>query len=317
MNTYLLGPCLMHQDFLILLLTILVADLLFSILSNRTLIVQPNCQGRPCIDDWFILKPRPWANDIQNTTSFIQQKAQLQEYYAEWLVDDEGEPSAPFPEKETVIRVGFRQNHYNFTDWDRIFRRYNRTQNNGTILIELFAQGIHFLYGMLFHRLFTFREHCEQPWGEFPPKKLVLLDLPEIRKTTNTRVSQCLDTLVSAKTVAKKLTSHTCHIFVMTSKDATINWTDDSFGEDSCHNCSFSWLPVYDEDNYSDGWWKFLDLVSLAHSGWISFKQDVLSRSSDPTTSLVKEWIEYKRYLETWKMGREPFIISEFPVCFL
>jgi hypothetical protein len=236
---------------------------------------------------------------------------------------------------EVLVSVRFSRNHYNLSDWNVLLQ--NGATYSLTILEQLFARGIKFLYGMLFHQVFSLRVRFESPW-EHPPATTVVLDLENVQQSVD-NLEKCMVSmfLMESNDDGDLISPSDCHIFAIPSSnffnatkfDDYAWWKRERAGSGTWRNCSNSFLPLYDahqkdppdfdKDNI---WWKNLDLISRARSGLIaplydsSEEEGSRIQTSSSLLLIIKEWIEYKRHLETWKLGREPFRISKLQECF-
>ena len=154
---------------------------------------------------------------------------------------------------EALVTVRFSRNHYNLSDWDVLLQ--NGATDSMAILEQLFARGIDFLYGMLFHQVFSLPERFEPPW-EYPPTMTVVLDLEDVPQIVD-NVEQCIASmfLMESNDDGDLISPSNCHIFAITSSnfftatsnlDALYMGEEERTGSGTWRNCSISIIPFYD-----------------------------------------------------------------------
>jgi hypothetical protein len=136
-----------------------------------------------------------------------------------------------------------------------------------------------------------------------------------------------------------------CHIFVL-SDTSTIQETvlapllKNSSGlmtfgkrdDDSPILCTFSFYDMIAENrdeavaakaaasfSISSYSWKQIQDSSQARTGWVETRHKEIGTQAgilNTKASFVRDRLEYKRYWETWKKGRDPFEIDPLPTCY-
>jgi hypothetical protein len=234
-----------------------------------------------------------------------------------------GDNSSLFSTNNEEVSFRWGHTHYNLSDWET---RMDGQQSPEALerLEDLFAHGIDVLYGLLFHQVFSFRESMKTPWQN-PLTMSFVLELTEDFSPSNIeKVEQCMDSMSPESNGDSE-----CHIFVISTswflngtkfepflekRDGSRLWSQKK------RSCTISFHQTPNKDDVDNQRWKNIDLVARARSGWIASGAPA-SESNRTTTvtansGLIRERLEYNRHVETWKLGREPFLISKLPNCY-
>jgi hypothetical protein len=225
-----------------------------------------------------------------------------------------------------------KQLRYQLLDWETIL-----TDPNDTFALDrlrgLYAYGMEVAYGILFHDLFQF---CMRPVFDVDPISDVSLVLELPRVVTNvSSILQCIESLVvpfqDEVASTQRGSQVSCHLFVLTSasdiKDTALAPMIETSNRDVSTllvqdgmQCTLSVLPFPDSSNGQielvPSFWTLVQKATVTRKGWIrpfaTFTGDPLLRAG---ASFIRDQMEYHRHYETWKQGREPFLISPLPEC--
>jgi hypothetical protein len=163
---------------------------------------------------------------------------------------------------------------------------------------KLYSQGADFLYGMLFHQTFTFKASISDSFLD-PSMNSVALhstDNDSDSDSMTSRSIECLESLFQG-------TDKPRHVIALSNQNATVL---SRLQEWMPRDCSMSTVGA--ESTSISNYLQAVSEASTARSGFVGHSN---------ATSHVLEWLEYGRRMETWKLGREPFQISDLPKCSL
>jgi hypothetical protein len=173
------------------------------------------------------------------------------------------------------------------------------THSSRTIAGKLYAQGIDFLYGMLFHRIFSLNlESNDTPDTWADPSSLSVL----VRFADNgpglLREIRCLQSVLSAM-------DKPCSVLLLSDRVSALTGVEMWLASRNCSAITLTELEPVSERAF----FQRVFLASKARSGFIG--------NHSTLSNLLLEWIEYGRRIETWKLGRDPFAIQDLPKCSL
>lgn len=217
--------------------------------------------------------------------------------------------------------------HFTIADWEEIFGGLGDDATTAR-LHALYEQGVDFMYGFLFGKMFHFCEKSLLPNDPLPENSIIL----EIFDGEDgiSSILECVQALVHQKEQGQG--PEYCHISVLSSspkiENTALTNVIDVNAQDTYtlpfrdnQNCSLSFHSMVThlkgETNPSSSFWAILQKASRARGGWIRPLDDAKAALPDRQTSiaLIRERLEYQRHLETWKKGREPFLIASLPEC--
>ena len=325
---------------------------IYSILSNRTLVVVEECleSDDGCSDERSVLELKSWLRKgtrINNMLATIKSNVDnnttiLTEVYFSTINDRSS--TDELIDGSMILMMRFDETHYNETNWKDYATQSHSSEHVETQLEKLYSNGVDFLYGLLFHEIFSIHEGFEPSWEDsmMMNPTTIVLELAEHQSYNVPSIQNCVNSIIVSDyaSTGSDIMSPDCHVFVL-SNDRHLNESkfgryiesqrleDDDNGVSwhmTEHDCSITHVPFPSTPfnsiattNEIGSWWRNADLVSHARSGWIG------PSNNDPTpqegtaqhaaAQFIKERIEYRRYVETWKMGRDPFMISELEVC--
>lgn len=175
-------------------------------------------------------------------------------------------------------------------------RDFISTHGSRTTAEKLYAQGVFFLYGMLFHRIFSLNltsNNTPKTWAD--PSILVPFEkgdnghglLPEI---------QCLQSILSVAV------DRPCSVVFLPDRLSTLTVVEKWLASRNCSVVTLTNKPASERDFFQR-----VFLGSKARSGFIG--------NHSAVSNILLEWIEYGRRIETWKLGRDPFVIEDLPKC--
>jgi hypothetical protein len=174
------------------------------------------------------------------------------------------------------------------------------THGSRTTTEKLYAQGIDFLYGMLFHRIFS----LNLEWNDTPttwpdPSSISVLVPFENRDDGPTllREIQCLQSVLPT-------IDRPCSVLLLSDHLSALNGVEKWLASRNC-----SAITLTNEPKSEKAFFQRVFLASKARSGFIG--------NHSTLSNLLLEWIEYGRRIETWKLGRDPFAIQDLPKCTL
>lgn len=264
-------------------------------MTNRSFVLLDDCLP-PCTDDRDALVRKGWMKDIP----LPFQKATFESLGVQ-SVSFESDPLNLSMLDEAMLNLDFRKEHYSQADWINMLT--NDTSGSQVILEQLFARGQRFLYGLLFHEIFDIYERIEPPWDESPSVSIVV-DL-EGSSLPLKEIEECLTPMIPKTGFTSP---EPCHLFLLGYGTET-NGTEIDIKNTRCTS-SLVELPKSDRlDKYG---WRIFDFVARARTGWVSSEKSKFLPSS---VSIMKERIEFYRYRETWKLGRDPFFIENMKEC--
>ena len=175
------------------------------------------------------------------------------------------------------------------------------THGSRTTAEKLYAQGIDFLYGMLFHRIFSLNLESNDTPDIWPdPSSLSVLVRFENGDfgPSLSREIQCLQSVLPA-------IDKSCSVLLLSDRLSALTGVEKWLAS---RNCSAITLiepePVSERASF-----RRVFLASKARSSFIGNRSTL--------SNLLLEWIEYGRRIETWKLGRDPFAIQDLPKCTL
>lgn len=272
-----------------------LSGFLYSIISNRTFLLLEGDCGNASDKDKNIFDSKAWlATDIVSATRpYICNNTRTKFHF-------DGPHTSSWEESLSIIEPDFENQHYNLSHW----RERIHSKSQGLQVEHLFARGNTFLYGFLFHEIFDIKERINPPWN-VPPTTSILLD-KDVSNFSIKSIEKCLEPFVEEKSFTSNKAD--CHIFVISeakqSSDRNI---------DVNNNCSYSFIELTSHSAPDGSWWRNIDIASHTRTGWIAPFHSTMPQA---TTTFMKERIEYYRYRETWKLGRDPFYISELKECY-
>ncbi|GKY99174.1 hypothetical protein MPSEU_000872800 [Mayamaea pseudoterrestris] len=174
---------------------------------------------------------------------------------------------------------------------------------------KLFEQGPAFLYGLLFHEAFQLSPIVRHDAfaSDFPgaqqfTNSLSIAMLPGANSLFDNELS-CLTSIIRSQPAAP-----TCH--VLAAPDPAVVVSEELMARVSQMSCTVWTInnaDITNEDHFSQSL-SFLRstlLASYARSGIIGMNQP----------SMALDWIEYKRRVEVWKLGRQPPILPALTRC--
>jgi hypothetical protein len=174
------------------------------------------------------------------------------------------------------------------------------THGSRTTTEKLYAQGIDFLYGMLFHRIFS----LNLEWNDTPttwpdPSSISVLVPFENRDDGPTllREIQCLQSVLPT-------IDRPCSVLLLSDHLSALNGVEKWLASRNC-----SAITLTNEPKSEKAFFQRVFLASKARSGFIG--------NHSTLSNLLLEWIEYGRRIETWRLGRDPFAIQDLPKCTL
>ena len=325
----------------------------YSILSNRTLIVVEECLDSDdgCSSERYVLELKTWLHrgerinnmlstmeiDVGHNTSILHE-IPFWTRSNQSLTDELSDASK-------ILRVRFDETHYGETNWKDYASQIHSRDRFETQLEKLYSNGIDFLYGLLFHEIFSIHDGYEPSWEESSTMNptTIVLELAENDENYNVpSIQNCVNSIVSSDyaSTGSDIKSPDCHIFAISNRryfneskfgryieNQRLEDDDDDSLHMAEHNCSITYVPfpstptTIDTTTSIGKWWRNADLVSHARSGRIqpsnnnNVTQQEITAQRHVAARFVKERIEYRRYVETWKMGRDPFVISELERC--
>jgi hypothetical protein len=163
--------------------------------------------------------------------------------------------------------------------------------------LQLLEQGSDFLYGLVFHYAFQLQPVVKVdlfPSG-FPDAPIEFDTFALSGMETDAGALACV------KRVCRPSSDYPCHVF------ASEGWSQELATEADI----FIWEPLETVENVNTSYDQSLAFLrgqffaSQARSGYIG----------DGPSSLGLDWIEYKRRLEVWKLGRIPPRLPHFSRC--
>jgi hypothetical protein len=179
-------------------------------------------------------------------------------------------------------------------------RTLTSTHGSRTTAEKLYGEGIDFLYGMLFHRIFSLNlESNDTPttWPD-PSSISVLLPFENGDDGPNLlREIQCLQSVVPT-------IDRPCSVLFLSDRLSALTGVEKWLAS---RNCSV--ITLTNEPASERAFFQRAFLASKARYGFIGEHSGL--------SNLLLEWIEYGRRIETWKLGREPFAIQDLPKCTL
>ncbi|KAG7371038.1 hypothetical protein IV203_019608 [Nitzschia inconspicua] len=217
------------------------------------------------------------------------------------------------------------------SDWKQLVIESNSSAVLGR-LQDLYEHGKEVAYGILFHELMF---PCER-------FSLVLESLPEISMILELHVGDkgaesivhCINVLLqknSPDDVAILPGSGiSCHLYVVSGasriEETALSPIIEYIGYDlytisvgNDQQCSMSFLPISepegDAQKLGPTFWRSVQRAATARSGWIRPMNDSADARFQAGAIFARQQLEYHRYYETWKQGREPFEISPLPEC--
>jgi hypothetical protein len=178
------------------------------------------------------------------------------------------------------------------------------THGSRTTAERLYTQGIDFLYGMLFHRIFTLKnlssiDTINKTWAD---PSTISVAVHSGNDNTNSESSlirqiQCLESVLPD-------IDRPCSVLMLSNRSSTLTGLQKWLKGRNCSAVTLTTEPASERNFFQR-----VSLASKARSGYIGH--------ASVASSLVLEWIEYGRRMETWKLGRDPFFISDLPKCTL
>jgi hypothetical protein len=164
----------------------------------------------------------------------------------------------------------------------------------------LFAQGIEFLYGMLFHQIFSLNmslNDTPKAWADPSTISVSVHFENGDDGPTLLRKIQCLQSILPA-------IDRPCSVLFLSDHLSALTGVEKWLASQNCSAITLTTDPASER-----AFFQRVFLASKARSGFIG-NQSALS-------NLLLEWIEYGRRIETWKLGRDPFVIQDLPKCTL
>mmetsp|Transcript_10288 Transcript_10288/g.24658 ORF Transcript_10288/g.24658 Transcript_10288/m.24658 type:complete len:241 (-) Transcript_10288:2262-2984(-) len=204
---------------------------------------------------------------------------------------------------DAILNLQLQKEHYSQADWMDVLG--NTTNDSQVALEQLFARGQPFLYGLLFHELFDIYERIEPPWNE-PPSASIVVDLEGSSRLPSKDIEECLAPMIPRPGFTSP---EPCHLFLLRYGSLPTNGTESGITNTRCTS-SLVELPT--SDKLDKEGWRILDFISRARTGWVSAEKSKIMPS---VASLLQERIEFYRYRETWKLGRDPFFIEDLKEC--
>jgi hypothetical protein len=299
---------------------------IYALVFDRKLILQGDCGGQ-CSEKQGILSLKKWLSTSAAKAVELQNK-ELE--HTEINFDDtegsnerHGDNSLLFSTDNEEVSFRWDHTHYNLSDWET---RIDSQQSPEAFkrLEDLFAQGIDVLYGLLFHQVFSFQESMETPWQNPLTMSFVLELAEDVSPSSIEMVEQCMDSMSPESNGETE-----CHIFVISTTRFLNETKFEPFLEErdgsrlwiqKKRRCTISFHQSSpNKDGVDTQRWKNIDLVARARSGWIAPRAPSSEPNRNTTVTansrLIRERLEYNRHAETWKQGREPFLISKLPNC--
>jgi hypothetical protein len=269
---------------------------LFAIISNRTFVLLEDCVGRICSGNNHTgLDIKAWLAPSEELKLYTQQNLTTVKINFD-TEDTSIERVAP------VLQLTFDQTRYSLVQWkDRIVASMD--------IDQLFARGQRFLYGLLFHEtLDIFNRIDSLPFD-------ISIVMEYSKKDDN--LTACLKSILSREeeeevSYLSTTNKKSCNIFALDFDNATN--TTEKYPQEihvGDNTCSISILNISSTITAQE-WWRSMDLAANARSGWITS----ITSSNRLLTSFIQERMEYYRHRETWWLGRDPFYIPEFPICY-
>jgi hypothetical protein len=165
---------------------------------------------------------------------------------------------------------------------------------------KLYAQGIDFLYGMLFHRIFSLNIESNDTPTTWPDPSSISVLVPFKNGDDGPNLLseiQCLQSILP--TVDRH-----CSVILLSDPLPALTGVEKWLAS---RNCSV--ITLTNEPATERAFFQRALLASKARSSFIG-EHGALSK-------LLLEWIEYGRRIETWKLGRDPFTIPNLPKCLM
>jgi hypothetical protein len=179
-------------------------------------------------------------------------------------------------------------------------RTFISTHGSRATAEKLYAQGIDFLYGMLFHRIFSLNlssNHTPKIWADPSTLSVAVRSENADDGPSLLREIQCLQSILPE-------IDKPCSVLLLSDRLSALTGVEEWLASRNCSAITLTTEPASERDFFQR-----VSLASKARSGFIG------NRSA--LSDLLIEWIEYGRRIETWKLGRDPFVIRDFPKCAL
>jgi hypothetical protein len=174
------------------------------------------------------------------------------------------------------------------------------THGSQTTAEKLYAQGIDFLYGMLFHRIFSLNLESKDTPDTWPDPSSISAFVPFENGDDGPSLLheiQCLQSVLPT-------IDRPCSVLLLSDRLSTLNGVETWLTSRNCSAIMLTNEPVSER-----AFFQRIFLASKARSGFIG--------NPIALSNLLLEWIEYGRRIETWKLGRDPFAIQGLPKCTL
>jgi hypothetical protein len=174
------------------------------------------------------------------------------------------------------------------------------THGSQTTAEKLYAQGIDFLYGMLFHRIFSLNlssNDTPKTWAD--PSTISVA----VRFENGDDGPSLLHAIQCFQSILPEI-DRTCSVLVLSDHLSAPTGVEKWLAS---RNCSL--MTLVTEPESETAFFQQVSLASKARSGFIG--------NHSALSNLLLEWIEYGRRIETWKLGRDPFVIRDLPKCTL
>jgi hypothetical protein len=287
----------------------ILADFLLAIVTNRTMIWKywdkETCiqlHGQGCDNNLknqsacdLLLKRVDWTwpeNEVMTNTEHFELPTRIEQL-----------ESADWHEEQVVVFPTLTRQ-----ELQNILFKGSMIQNSSVndTIHKLFDQGQDFLYGMLFHEAFGLQSAVKEdafansfPGVIFDETSIAMVSSPFSFTTSDDDKLDCLSSLLRSSPELP------CHVFAALNQ-ADVQGRLISRMNRTCTVWDADIPSAQDDYNQSLSFLRSQLLASYARSGFIA---------SDHHHYLSYDWIEYKRRLEMWRLGRDPPILPEFRRC--
>jgi hypothetical protein len=299
--------------------------------------------GSSFCDDGGSLKPAAWTEGFETAEAGYGNASILETSFDELLATGISGNGTDLSDDSLVVLLDeLNALKTNFSEWNTLIADKSSSDGGRERLSDLFAHGSDVLFGLLFHELLSY---CPFPdiQDEFllpqvASSSAAVLQLESAVTNDMESLRTCIESIffpsAGGSSDDRANADATCHVYILSdvpsiketvlasmvltaeSESPRLMVRRDRF-------CSFSFYYTTSASHdlnkntpqLSLFSWKGIQVAAGARRGWIRATEPRPKGTHSAALALTRGRLEYKRYFETWKQGREPFLIGQLPEC--